>query len=546
MPNIQCTSNWNYQGPTCNGSMFFEFVSPEEIVNIINDLDPTKAAGSDMIPAKIVKELKDVLVDPLTHLVNKIIEDASYPDSLKYAIIKPLHKKGDKHSISNYRPIALLPIINKIVEKVIINRMQEFLTTNGINDKEQYGFKKQIGTNDAILKLSNQLSIFLDRGECVIIIFMDLTSAFDTLKREILIDKLTHLGFRGHVSSLIESYFDKRTQAVKVGEATSDAVINDIGVAQGSCKGPFLFNINLIDSPIIASQRIKYADDNIIFRNCKKESIELTISEMINDVILMSKHFEASGLKLNYSKTKFMIVSNSKLTDIPNVITIDDEIAIDRMATYKFLGVHLDEQFTLKEQFNQLHNKLTQTVRVLTIIKHHLPQTLLLQFFHAHFMSNLHYCSFLYAKLNCEDIKKIQILQSRCIKQIYGLDTRFSTAELFKSVISNTLPVIGVIYSSLLTNIHKSLMLERDELIKFETSNSNRRSSGSLIPSRFTRKHRLGTDISHLGVKLYNQLPNELKNLKSLEKFKFNLKVYLLSKIDLLLSPDQHTLRKIA
>ena len=72
----------------------------------------------------------------LTCLINKIIMEAAYPDSLKYAVIKPLHKKGDVNSINNYRPIALLPIINKIIEKIISNRMQEFLMTKGINDAE--------------------------------------------------------------------------------------------------------------------------------------------------------------------------------------------------------------------------------------------------------------------------------------------------------------------------------------------------------------------------------------------------------------------------
>jgi hypothetical protein len=182
----------------------------------------------------------------------------------------------------------------------------------------------------------------------------------------------------------------------------------------------------------------------------------------------------------------------------------------------------------------------------MTIIKHHLPRELLLKFFHAHFMSHLHYCSFLFVKFNQDDIKKIQVLQSRCIKQIYGLDTRHPTTDLFKTVINNTLPVIGVIYSSLLNNIHKSLLLDRDELIKFDVSSTNRRSSGNLVPCRFKRKHRLGTDITHLGVNLYNQLPKDLKVLKSIDKFKSGIKKYMLSKIDLLLSPDQHSTRRIS
>ena len=269
----------------------------------------------------------------------------------------------------------------------------------------------------------------------------------------------------------------------------------------------------------------------------------VTIREMTNDVELMAEHFEASGLKLNYSKTKFMIVGNNNRLDLPNEITINDNIIIEKISSHKFLGIQINESFNFKEQFSQLLNKLTQIVRVLTIIKHHLLQELLLQFFHAHFMSHLHYCSFIYAKMNCEEIRKIQVLQSRCIKQIFRLDAQYPTADLFKNVINNTLPVIGIIYASLITNIQKSLLMDRDELIKFEVSCNNRRSSGSLIPCRFKRKQHLGNDITYLGVILYNQLPKLLKDLKNLRKFKNEVKKYLLSKIDLLLSVDQHSSR---
>lgn len=130
--------NSSYDGPKVDESMYFHVVTGDEISFAIDKLDSNKATGSDGIPCRVIKELKNLLVDPLTLLINKIIMEGNYPDSLKFATIKPLHKKGDKNDISNYRPIALLPIINKIFERIISNRIQSFLESKNINDKEQY------------------------------------------------------------------------------------------------------------------------------------------------------------------------------------------------------------------------------------------------------------------------------------------------------------------------------------------------------------------------------------------------------------------------
>ena len=532
--------------PKVEACMYFDVVTFEEVAFVIDDLDAKKATGSDGIPCRVIKELKNHLVSPLTLLINKIVMEGDYPDTLKYATIKPLHKKGDKSDISNYRPIALLPVINKIFERIICNRIQYFLDSNKINDKEQYGYKRNIGTNDAILRFSHEITEFLDEGNAVIVIFMDLTAAFDTLNRDVLLEKLSHLGIRGHVHTLLSSYFSNRSQAVKIDDTISSILIIDEGVAQGSILSPILFNVNLYDSPPISSQRIKFADDNVIYKKCKKSEIDVTMDEMLADVHTMAKHFENSGLKLNYSKTNFMVIGANGNSTVPMSFPITESINIQRVTSSKFLGVTVDEDFNFKEHHSNLMEKLTQSCRALSIIRHHLPRELLLQFFNGHIMSHLYFCPFIFAKFTQEEITRLQRIQNRCIKLIFGLDVCHSTIDLFKTYVGNTLPVIGIIYFSLITNIHKSMIMNKDELIKFNVSNSNRRSSGDLIASRFRKKQQLGTDITYLGVILYNQLPKELKEIKILHKFKLEVKKYLIGKIDLLFAADQFHNRRIS
>lgn len=177
---------------------------------------------------------------------------------------------------------------------------------------------------------------------------------------------------------------------------------------------------------------------------------------------------------------------------------------IDRESLVSYFGWFLGAISAYS--YDALINKLTQVCRVLSIIRHHLPREMLIQFFNAHFMSHLHYSSFIYARLKGFELMRIQRLQNRCVKQIFFLHPRHPTSELYKNIMPKTLPVIGIVYSSMILAIHKSRILNREELLNFEVNRSNRRSSGMLIPSRFKKVSCLGTDITCLGVKLYNQL----------------------------------------
>jgi hypothetical protein len=117
---------------------------------------------------------------------------------------------------------------------------------------------------------------------------------------------------------------------------------------------------------------------------------------------------------------------------------------------------------------------------------------------------------------------------------------------LFITYAVDTLPVIGIMYSSLVINIHKSILLQKEELIEFQVSNSNRRSSGEIVAEKFRKRQHMGTDIAYLGVILYNQLPKELKEITKINKFKIETKKYLNGKIDLLFDADQFKTRRIS
>jgi hypothetical protein len=541
-----------FLGPVRHECMFFEVVSYDEVFEAIMKLDCSKAAGSDGIPGRIVKELIHEIVFPVTELINKIVFSSTYPDQFKFAHVIPLHKKGVKTAVENYRGISLLPVLNKIVEGIILSRISHFIKRNNLEDSTQYGYKKGIGTQDALFKFLNEASKSLDDNDYFVVLFVDLSKAFDYVNHEALLYKLKMIGIKGFTYELLESYLKGRFFSVRNGSAISTKRKINSGVAQGGVMSPTLFNINQIDMQYLSlsSNCIKFADDLLLYKSYKKKDLLEGLDCLKDDLNKLNGYFLSNGLTINFSKTSFMVMKNSDKDVIPDIIQLDEDDndvkLIHRVDEQKYLGIVLDNNLNFKAQHAVIIDKLMDTLKALRIIKHHIPISLLIQFFNAHFMSHVYYCSFIYAKLNKEEIKRMQVLQNRCIKCIFKLDSTHDTIDLFKSYLTKTLPIIGVIYFSLITSIKKSLIYNSDLFPRFQAINSNTRSNGLLMTQRFRRKSRLGNEASYLGVKLFNQLPTEIKQLEKLGKFKREVKKYLLVNIELLLDDAQLSTRKIA
>jgi hypothetical protein len=170
--------------------MFLNPVSEDEIKYIINNLKGRWTSGIDGIVEKVVKRSTEYIIKPLTNICNNSFEVGVFPDRLKIAVVKPVHKKGSKEDIKNYRLISLLPVFSKIIERAMYIRLKTFVTYNNILVEAQNGFREGRSTESAILTFLDKILGALDTKIMTIGIFLDLSKAYDVINHKILLTKL--------------------------------------------------------------------------------------------------------------------------------------------------------------------------------------------------------------------------------------------------------------------------------------------------------------------------------------------------------------------
>ena len=171
--------------------------TPAEINNIIMHSKSKKSTGFDNIDSYIVKQIAPQIVNQLANIFSKYFLTGIVPSKLKIAKVIPLYKTKDPALFSNYRPISLLPFFSKILERLMHNRLYNFLTEHNILSMNQFGFRKNYSTFLALMDLVDNISKNIDEGNYSIGIFLDLSKAFDTIDHTILLDKLCRYGIRG-------------------------------------------------------------------------------------------------------------------------------------------------------------------------------------------------------------------------------------------------------------------------------------------------------------------------------------------------------------
>ena len=245
---------------------FFHYVSELEVIEIVKLLHSSSAADHDKISVWIMKKNTiDLISEPICNFVNFSIETGIVPDQMKIAHIIPIYKLGENNLFSNYRPILVLPIFSKILERVVYNRLMNYIDINQMLFRNQYRFRKNHSTTLALINLYDKISAGFDANKHTVGIFLDLSKAFDTVDHTILISKLNlkHYGIRGLPLEWIQNYLSNRFQYVEYNGFYSLSDKIRCGVPQQSILGPLLFllYIHYIYNATGMGEFILFADD---------------------------------------------------------------------------------------------------------------------------------------------------------------------------------------------------------------------------------------------------------------------------------------------
>ena len=330
----------------------FENESTENIEKIIDKIKIDVATGIDNIPSKIIKQAKTVIGPLLTKIINLSFETKTFPDILKNAIIKPIHKKDDKNDISNYRPISILPVISKIFERVTLNQMLTYFENHCLISGLQHAYQKNHGTVTCLFELLNEIYELVDNKFKVAIVSLDLSKAFDTINHNLLLTKLKSFNLCNESVDYIKSYLENRTQVSKFSKYISTEEKIKSGVPQGSILGPFLFLCFVNDLPNTFGDMCKfiaYADDTQLLVFDKNLG---NLKEKVENVIKIAQNwYSSNGMKNNSSKSEVLVISTKKIDKIAiQVLENGLTKTVKSKKWIKVLGVYIDHLLSWSKQ----------------------------------------------------------------------------------------------------------------------------------------------------------------------------------------------------
>ena len=517
----------------------FEPCTPYEISELLHEYG-IKNSPSDPVPSSVYlncckcPEFLSYIID----IVNVSLKSGSM-DGLKNAVVSPLLKNGpniDKDEMKSYRPVSQLPFLSKIIERVVLSRLNKHMTINNLNEDFQHGYKKHHSTETLLLKFLNDLIVGVDQKLGVVVLLIDLSAAFDTVSHNILLNILAkELNISGIALRWFKSFLCERSQQVKINDALSDSILLTCGVAQGSVLGPVLYNIysRSVKKTFAKCgfECLAFADDKngymLFSLSCQYNVFKNIVPNCLEEV---EKWASDHLLKLNKDKTQILVFGDKTFLKDLTIHGVFSDIAEKSCIRFadsaKYLGVWLDTHLTFEVHVSKLVSSGYAKLRKIRSYRKHLSRKDTEILIHAFISTKLDMCNALFAGINRKLLRKLQKLQNAAIRTVYQSPIRSSVTPLYSEL--HWLNVEQRVTYKIILMVFKAINGKSPDNISLLI---HMKDAVRMIVKEdlFFPRTALGRRaFSYLGPRYWNVLPNNIRQCVSLEKFKALLKTHFL------------------
>lgn len=516
----------NRQEPITS-TFLFSPITSADVHKHLSELDITKATGPDDIPSRLLKLSAPVISDSLAFLFNFSLISGKFPAEWKIAKVSAIFKKGSKLDIGNYRPISVLPILSKVLEKLVHLQVYKYLQDNNILKREQSGFRSKHSTQTSLHYILEDIYKRTNNCEMVGLVALDLRKAFDTVDHQILMDKLSHYGI---YEQWFKSYISDRKQFTSVDGKFSSSLDIKTGVPQGSILGPLLFILYLNDLPTALThcQSNMYADDTAFYTS--SVSTNVINVNLQSDLASVSTWLNANKLSLHIGKTSCMFVcSRQKRQHVQDPfinLTLNDQV-ISQVECIDYLGVKLDQNLSFDPHVDRVIAKISRALGVLKRVSPFIDQDTKLTLFNTIVLPHFDYCSTVWDICSENHINKLQRLQNRAMRIILGCKFRTHITDML-----STLKWLNVRQRLLL---HKCVLMYKivnkitpEYLSNVAVGIGHSYSTRGKFNNNLNRSHQHVKSLANKGTILWNSLPASVKNHKTIPAFKKSCIHYIL------------------
>ena len=509
-----------------------------EVERIIR-ASPSKSCPLDPIPTSLLKECLGVLLPHITCIINLSLASGVVPPNFKMARVIPTLKNTtlDANQLGSYRPVSNLPFLSKILEKVVAARLTVHLRDNNLQELHQSAYKAHHSTETALLRVQDDILNSLREHRPCLLALLDLSSAFDTVDHEILLQILEKQGISGVALGWFKSYLDSRQQCVSIGSHSSPPHPLTCGVPQGSVLGPVLFNVYTASlGALLHSHGMgyhMYADDASVYLSFELTEVDDAFTRMSRCIADVKNWMSGMRLKMNSDKTEAILLSTRHMArtigDVPVLYVGDSNVEASHVV--RSLGVLLDQCLTFEEHVNSACKTARYHLYNIQRIRHLLPTKACEQLVHAFVFAKLDYGNALLYGLPKKTLHKLQLIQNSAARVVQRVPKREHITPVLKSL--HWLPIVARIdfKIALLTYkiLHGAGPAYLGDLIRAHEPPRDLRTSSQLLlqhPPRNADRR----SFRSAAPEVWNALPLCVREAENNVSFKRQLKTFLFNK----------------